>query len=188
MECDLCLGRRLAGVPKVEEVSWLPYIGTAVHSRLERVFMHSPRWRTETRLHIGSVGGEEIYGSCDLLDDDEHTVVDFKVVGASTLSRARKDGPSRQYRVQAHLYGLGWWNAGVPVDQVAICYLPRENGSLESGVWWAERFDVDFAEAALKRADDLAWRIKNEGADAVLPTLSRMPGCYDCKRYAKEET
>lgn len=185
IDCDRCLGHKLAGTPQRQEVAWLPYIGTAMHAQLERVFLDAGidgRWATETKVWVGDIDGQEIHGSCDLYDDANGTVVDFKVVGATTLRMARI-GPSAQYRIQAHLYGRGWQHNGAQVNAVAIWYLPRNATMLTEGVWWQENYDEQVAIDALARADALAQAIRILGAEAILSTLQRKPGCYDCRRY-----
>jgi hypothetical protein len=185
IDCDRCLGHKLAGTPQRREAAWLPYIGTAMHAQLERVFLDAGlngRWAAETRVWVGDIDGQEIHGSCDLLDAEHGTVVDFKLVGATTLTSARI-GPSAQYRTQAHLYGRGWQHNGVEVKHVAIWYLPRNAVTLDNGIWWTEPYDEQIAIDALTRADALAQAIRILGAEQILPTLERKPGCYDCRRY-----
>src|SRR5690625_253814 len=190
--CDRCLGHKLAGTPQHRDVAWLPYIGTAVHALFEQVFMaeslaadaagRMSRWCPETKLHVGAIGGEPIRGSCDLSAVEAGVVVDFKIVGKTTLTTARI-GPSEQYRVQAHLYGRGWQLYGHQVNDVAIWYLPRNATTLDAGIWWSEPYDETVATAALTRADALARGIRLAGADVVLPQLARTPGCWDCPRF-----
>lgn len=83
---------------------------------------------------VGHVGGQETWGSTDLLDTDVGMTVDRQIVGASALNAARS-GPSSACRVQADLYAKGWNDAGVRVDHVAIADLPRYAVSLDQAVW-----------------------------------------------------
>lgn len=185
IDCDRCLGHKLAGTPKAREVAWLPYIGTAMHAQLERVFLDAGkdgRWASESRVWVGDIDGQEIHGSCDLYDAHTGTVVDFKVVGATTLRLARH-GPSAQYQVQAHLYGRGWQHNGVDINTVAIWYMPRNATRLSEGVWWDEPYNEQVALDALARADALAKAIRILGAEQILPTLAVKSSCFDCKRY-----
>lgn len=182
-DCDRCLGHKLAGTPKRQEVAWLPYVGTAMHSQLERVLEAAGnRWSTEVRLLVGQIDGHDILGSCDLFDAETGTTVDYKLVGKTTLTSARI-GPSQQYRIQAHLYGRGWANDEYDVNTVAIWYLPRNAVSLEQSIWWQEPYDEQIALDALARADALAQAIRILGSEQVLPGLERKDGCYDCGRY-----
>lgn len=188
-ECDRCLGHKLAGTEQRREAAWLPYVGTAMHAQLEQVFLALPgRWVSEERLMVGHIDSTEIWGHSDLYDMDERTVVDFKLVGKTTLDSARSSGPSQQYRRQAHLYGRGWQLYGFPANAVAIWYLPRNAVSLDQGVWWQEPYDETIAVEALARADALAQAIRMLGADAILPTLERAPACYDCSRFPAYST
>lgn len=193
IDCDRCLGHKLAGTPQRREVAWLPYIGTAMHAQLEKVFLteglaadargEQARWAAESRVWVGDIDGQEIHGSCDLLDAETGTVVDYKLVGATTLRSARV-GPSEQYRIQAHLYGRGWQHNGIDVRTVAIWYLPRNAVTIDNAHWWEEPYDEQIALDALARADALAKAIRIIGAENFLPTLKRDPdNCYDCVRY-----
>ena len=104
------------------------------------------RWLAETRVAVsGTVGG-----SCDLYDTHTRTVIDWKVVGPTSMRKMRADGPSQQYRVQAHVYGLGFANAGHEPEFVAIAFLPRA-GRLDGLHVWSERWDRAVAEDALNR-------------------------------------
>lgn len=187
--CDRCLGHKLAGTEQRRDAAWLPYVGTAMHAQLEQVFLALPgRWVSEERLMVGHIDGTEIWGHSDLFDMDELEVVDFKLVGKTTLDNARSSGPSAQYRSQAHLYGRGWQLYGFTPRKVAIWYLPRNAVSLDQGVWWEEPYDETVALEALKRADALAQAIRMLGADQILPTLQKAPSCYDCARYPSYPT
>lgn len=185
--CDLCLGRKLAGIPQIPEVAWFPFIGTAVHSSLEQVFSQHLEFDVERKVSVGEIDGEEITGTADLFDRRNHIVIDWKIAGSSTLSKARRQEINPEYHAQAHLYGRGFVRAGERVEKVAIFFLPRDVGDLDRAVWYAEPYDESVAISALQRADALAKRIRIEGAQNVLPTLTKVPGCYGCRRFPEEE-
>ena len=192
-DCDHCLAAKLAGWDKTADVAWLPYIGTAMHSELDVVFTMANadrfRWTTEKRVMVGHIAGVEVWGHTDLFDHDTRTVIDHKLVGKSTLDKARRSGPSAVYRTQAHLYGMGWLNAGQDVDHVAICYLPRNAVSLDDAVLWHEPHNPTIATQALARAGAIATTITQLEAvsvaarDAYITSLPRADGCFDCRRY-----
>lgn len=189
IECVRCLARKLAGRPEADaDTPWRPFVGTAVHAALADVFtqanagLDTVRWLVEHRVDVGEVAGEAITGSADLYDRVTATVVDYKVVGPSSLRRYRAAGPSEVYQTQAHLYGRGFTRRGAPVDTVAIWFLPS-NGELSEAHWWAEPYDEQIAVAALTRADTIAGLIATAGADAVIASLPETPGCHSCKRY-----
>src|SRR3546814_5586222 len=46
-------------------------------------------------------------GTTDLLDRRDGTIVDWKVMGWSSLKKFKEKGPSDTYRTQAHVYALG---------------------------------------------------------------------------------
>lgn len=198
--CDHCLAAKLAGWQQTDRgIPWLPYIGTSVHAMLEDVFgrheaarnaVHTTgvRYLTEARTMVGHIGGNEIWGSTDLVDLAAGMTIDWKIVGASTLRNA-KAGPSAEYRVQADLYAKGWNDAGHRIDHVAIAYLPRNAQSLDDAIWWTAPHDRGRAERALERANQLHTNlaalasISPEARDAWITSLPRAPRCWDCARY-----
>lgn len=190
IDCLRCLGHKLAGVPEEREAAWLPTIGTAVHAWLAETFaqanagMPQARFLVETTVSVGEVDGVDITGNADLYDLATGDVTDWKVVGATTLRDVKANGPSAQYRTQAHLYGRGFTRRGLPVENVRVAYLPRNSVTgLADAVIWSEPYDEQVALDALQRADALARAIRLAGADAVLPGLAASPGCYSCSRY-----
>lgn len=181
-ECDRCLGHMLAQTPKREGVSWLATIGKAVHAWLaDEVFPDSDVHRPEERVSVGHIGDVIIDGSSDLYT--EETVIDWKVVGATTQKGVKAVGASGVYRSQVHLYGRGWRRAGFPVRQVIIIYLPRDKNSLDHALPWVEDYDENVALAALARADAIAKAGASLGWPTLLPRLRKLPGCLDCSRY-----
>lgn len=182
--CARRLAYRLAGVEPVNvDTPWRPTVGTAVHTWLEDAFRaENRRWREETgidvtrwllemRLEVGQVGGETIEGSCDVYDRVTATSNDWKVVGPDALKRYKAHGPGQQYRAQAHLYARGWVARGLPVDTVAITFLPS-NGELRDAHFWHEPYDEQVALDTLARVDTIASLVAAGGpaAAAALPT------------------
>jgi hypothetical protein len=167
--CDHCLAAKLAGWQKRPEVAWLPYIGTAVHAQLAEAF-HGEDWASEQHLAIGKVAGTWIKGTADLIHWPTRTVIDFKVVGKTTLDAARRGKVSEQYRNQVHLYGHGF-----RASHVAIAFLPRNEISLNTMVYWTEPYDATVARSALQRAESLV------GVDVT--KQERRRGCYEGPRY-----
>lgn len=184
--CEHCLAAKLAGWDEREEAAWLPYVGTAMHAYLEPVFTIGEGWLTETRVSVGMIGAFEVLGTSDLFHIPSGTVIDHKLTGATTLKKA-KGGPTPVYRTQAHLYGLGFFRAGFPVNTVAINYLPRNAVSIKAGVWWEEPFDPLLALEALDRATDILKKLESfssiEARDEYITSLPRDKDCYSCSRY-----
>jgi hypothetical protein len=197
--CLRCLARKLAGVEKlplrgVEDVAWLPAIGTAVHGMLESFFEadnairesygEPKRWLVEERLDIGKIGEHEITGSCDLYDLETNTVVDHKIVGQTKLNEVPRKGPGDQYRAQAHLYGLGWSLRGYDVTEVAVKFYPRNNISLAAGYFWSEKYDPEIALGALQRANDIYDNVvSTTDLNEYLKTLETSKSCFSCSEY-----
>jgi hypothetical protein len=126
-------------------------IGTAVHSWLQSAARYANealgrvRWMTETTVQVAP----GLRGSCDLYDRDTGTVVDWKVVGTPRLRTYRKD-PGPAYKTQVYLYGRGFENAGLPVNTVAIAFVPR-GATLHSLHVWSADYDPKVADWALDR-------------------------------------
>jgi hypothetical protein len=185
--CDIALLHKLNGDPEPDRgPAWKPAIGTAVHTQLETWFnaenvrLGRRRWYTEQRVDVGELDGQPITGSMDLFDVDTMTVWDFKVVGPKALTGYRANGPSRQYRIQAHLYGLGWLRdpdtTGVP-DRVGIAFLPRD-GELSRAYFWSEEWDPTVGLDALDHLQGLAWQLREVGIDLALSTCTPCDGPF----------
>lgn len=149
---------------------WLPTIGRCVHSWLDEVARNNPlgRWLPESRVTVGTVGGQPISGSADVYDLWTDTVVDYKVVGLTTLKDFRAHGAKASYRRQIMLYGLGFWLLGYPVHSVAIWCLPRNGWTIDRGYLHQEPFDHAFALATLARAESFYRAIEMFGYGTVI--------------------
>lgn len=178
MTCIRCLTHKLAGTEPRREAAWLPFIGTAVHEKLESIFEAQEatradlglprRYYSEQRVTVGSINGIPVTGSTDLFDTATGTVVDFKIVGTTTLRKVKAAGASAQYRTQASLYGLGWQAAGHDVHQVLVYFLPRNSVTLADGIAWSAPFDPAPGRAALARATTILQLIAAAGLDVAL--------------------
>lgn len=128
-------------------------IGTAMHTWLQSAaelaneMLGRERWLTETRVHVAP----GLSGNSDLYDCDTRTVVDWKTASAARLRMYRKD-PGPLYKTQVQLYGLGFEQAGLPVERVAIAFIPR-GMTLRSMHVYREQFRREVAQAALTRRD-----------------------------------
>jgi hypothetical protein len=192
--CARRIAHKLAGTPPVNtETSWRPTVGTAVHTWLERTFAASnqklgeTRWLIETTVEVGQVGEDHVTGSCDIYDRITALSNDWKIVGPNSLKKYRTQGPGQQYRTQGHLYGYGWTRRGLPVDTVAITFLPS-NGELADAVFWHEPYDEQVALDAITRVDAIAGLVKAAGplAPAALPTTDAW--CTRCPYYLPAAT
>lgn len=194
-DCIRCLARKLAGIQKVpaqgiDDVPWLPFLGTSMHAMLEGFFeadnsnYETPRWLVENRVNIGTIGPNEISGSCDLFDTHTKTVVDHKLVGATKLAKVAKKGPGAMYRIQAHLYGYGWTRQGQEVKDVAVKFYPRNNITMAAGAFWHEPYDERIAIAAMARANEIYDKVlATENLNEYLLTLPTDSECFSCDEY-----
>lgn len=161
--CMRQIGYKLAGMPEVNQTSdpWFPIIGTAVHAWLgtmaqwyNDVYLGrsaNPRFIIENRVKIAAnESGYDTSGHTDLYDVDNQRVVDWKIVGSTTMRKVATQGDPQQYRIQGHTYGEGWVQAGYPVREVMIAYLPRSN-YLSKMHLSVHPYDPTVAPAALAR-------------------------------------
>ncbi|MDY5159550.1 hypothetical protein [Actinotignum urinale] len=204
--CTHCLAARLASWTKTEtRVPWLPYIGTAVHEALQGIFDTLQQSRkpddlefwTERKVTVGTLAGKPITGSADLFIPNVRGActpginIDWKIVGKTTLDTVRRTHyPGQQYEIQAHLYGLGWENAGQKVSHVCVFFMPRNGMSLSGGYWWSAPYDPQIAKDALGRLASLytsmtaiTTALGAEGRDTWIASLDRNPDCWDCRKY-----
>jgi hypothetical protein len=166
-----------------QESGWKATVGTAIHAHLAQIFTGcdvnkatiQPRFLIEQRVMVGTIDGEECWGSADLFDIDSGTVFDWKTTGAKRLTGYRLRGPGEQYRVQAHCYGRGFALLGYTVNTVADVFLPRD-GELGETYVWSEPYDESVAVAALSRATGLAQLVQVIGLQAV---VDMTPACDD---------
>jgi hypothetical protein len=194
MDCKRRLAYKLLDHPeRDQQPNWKATIGTAVHAWLEQVFalpsdadptetaLH--RWLTETTVDVGELpDGTHITGSCDCYDRVTGLVVDWKVVGPAQLKKYRANGPSQQYRTQAHLYGRGWVRAGLMATHVAIVFLPR-NGDLRDAHVWHEPWNEEIATNALTVLGGIQALLAMQGDTALslIPTADQY--CFNCPFY-----
>ena len=161
--CQQQIARKLAAAPRrpVDAPMWAPFQGTAVHAEMEHVVAHwntalgRQRWLAEDSLTID----EEIRGHGDAYDLDTHMVVDWKHTGTTALKKlgqAKRAGRppaaqvSQEYRVQAHLYGLGHERKGRPVRWVRLVLLAR-SWQFDDSDEWTEQYDPEIAFKAMDR-------------------------------------
>jgi len=194
-ECDRCLIEELAGLAEPEDIAaWLPTLGVALGEWLEGVVIKhlmttgSDRYIPEGRVTVGYVGGVEIGGNTDVFDTWTGTVIDYKLIGTTTLRKMHKQGASTTYKRQVQVYGKGWEDAGFVVKSVAVWGLPRNGFTIGSGYVHQEPYDRATAEATIARADMFARAISHFGAEQVLEKAGPHSGTeFHCPDPKAEE-
>lgn len=162
--CDRRLAMALMGIPAVNAGGdgWAAFVGTCTHVGMAEVYTFadagSGRYAVELPVFLGVPTVPR--GTTDLLDRRDGTVVDWKVMGFSSLKKFKEKGPSDTYRTQAHVYGLGAERGGEKVRNVAIVALPRGGFSLDEMHIWTEKYDRKFAQAALDRVEKIAQDVE----------------------------
>lgn len=156
--CDRQIALKLYGAPRVNDGGDpLPsVVGTGAHDQLETFVQRANTALGRARYlpEFPVVVREGLSGTSDLIDLDEHHVWDWKFPSTQRLAHYRRHGPSSVYRIQAHCYGRGARNAGLPIERVGIVFLPR-GGMLKDAVEWSEPYDDQLVTDALDRLDDL---------------------------------
>jgi hypothetical protein len=171
--CQQQIARKLAGAPRrpITEPTWAPFQGTAVHASMEQVVafwnaqLGRERWLAEDRLTVDPGPGHypAVEGNGDAFDTDHAMVVDWKHVGTTALKKLRtakrmgkppREQVSQEYRLQAHLYGLGHANKGRDVRSVRLVLLAR-SWKYDDSDEWTEAYNPDLAQWALERY----WRV-----------------------------
>lgn len=180
--CRAQIARKLAGAPRrpITEPTWAPFQGTAVHASMEDVVafwnqqLGRERWLAEDRLVVDPGPGHypAIEGNGDAFDTDQSMVVDWKHVGATALKKLRaakrmgkppREQVSQEYRIQAHLYGLGHANKGRRVDHVRLVLLAR-SWRYDDSEEWTEPYSPDLAQWAIERY----WGVVDQAAELDL--------------------
>lgn len=192
--CDrrLAYGLRNIGEVGSGRVPWAPLVGTAVHKLIHRALvadnqrLNRQRWLLETKVWPDEV----VFGHCDAYDTDTDMVLDWKVVGPSTLDKVRPGPrtpdrkPSQQYIGQGQLYGRGWERAGRTPRWVRIVFLPRTT-FFEDGYEWTTPYDREVAEQLLARMyalDELLSTLNVGDQPAMWAAVPAAPGdeCRFC--------
>lgn len=155
-------------------------LGVAFHAWMEE---HLPRdeWIPERRVNVSG----SLSGSSDAYHIPTATVVDWKLLG-NTAHRDYSGGyMSTKYRVQAHSYGQGFVNQGLPVSRVAVAVFGRSK-PLQDLFVWDEQWDPSVAARALERLAIITDYIAATGASnenrAPLQLIDPTPGdnCFFC--------
>ena len=126
-------------------------VGTAVHAWLDSAVSHAnntlgrQRYLAETRVNPS----DWLSGSCDLFDQEEGIVTDWKVLGNSSMKKYKRQ-MNPAYRTQTALYGLGFERAGHTVKYISVMMIPRA-GLLTGAHLWLEPYDRAVAQEALDR-------------------------------------
>lgn len=180
--CQQQIARKLARAPRrpITEPTWAPFQGTAVHASMEDVVafwnaqLGRERWLAEDRLTVDPGPGHypAVEGNGDAFDLDHHMVVDWKHVGTTALKKLRtakrmgkppKEQVSQEYRLQAHLYGLGHANKGRRVEHVRLVLLAR-SWQYDDSDEWTEPYNEALATWAIERY----WKVVDRLADLDL--------------------
>lgn len=185
IECARRLAYKWLEWPEVNSGGdpWPSIVGTATHDWLANALeahnraLGRTRWLVEQRVHPAP----GLSGSCDAYDTDTGTVLDHKIVGETSMRKYRQQVRA-QYRVQAHLYGLGWENAGHTPRRVALAIYPR--GGLLTGLYvWSEPYDRDLALAAIQRLDAIREATNQLRVDEIPENWALIPASpsSDCR-------
>ena len=191
--CSKCLAGRILGVWEygagAYDDGWRAWVGTAIHARLEAAAAYAnaqalnedrpARWWPEQTVHPDPAllpSG----GHADLYDEVTRTVVDWKTCTKAKLQRYRDGDIPVIFRHQIQLYGLGYANAGAPVENVALAFWPRDG--MYRDLWiHVEPYDEAVALKVLERYGAVRGLCGQLGAEAMA-VLPSDPDCSVCSR------
>lgn len=187
-ECSRRLTYKLLDMPEANTTGdpWPAIVGTATHAWLADAFIREnerlkrDRYLVERQVFLT----DGISGTCDVYDTELGGVVDHKVLGTTSLAKVKKVGANERYRVQLHLYGLGYVRDGYDVKTVSLACYPR-GGWLDGLYTWTEQYRPDIAHAAMARLSahtEAAYRLDLENHPerwALIPHQPG-PGCAWC--------
>ena len=130
--CDRAVLYKLREVDpvNVDRDSWLATLGTAIHGWLAAAFEAATNGSTRHGSSSNpplQIGFGELSGTCDLFDLATNTVIDFKLTGVTKLREIKAGVIPDKYRVHVHTYGLGFAELDLPVEHVALAFLPRND-------------------------------------------------------------
>lgn len=190
IECQRALAYKLVGTPEQPDlrVPWAPIQGTAMHDYIadaltaHNTLLGRDRWIVEERVWPN----DDISGSGDALDTDTGTVIDWKLVGDTSITKYRRQ-MRPEYRIQAHLYGLGHERAGRDVRWVRIVCLSRGWDFGKS--WeWTEPYNAEVAFRALDRmyaTEELITQLDVAATPALWGAIPATPTkeCRYCRYF-----
>lgn len=201
--CDRYIAYTLLEHPKHDTgINWRSTVGTAVHTWLQTAcdnwdldLIHigvahddtGLHWLTEQKVTVGTLGDTPITGSFDLYHRPTRTLIDHKIVSPTSLRHKRTNGPGNQYRSQLHLYAHGATLAGLPVDHVAINFLPSA-GELKDQHWWTEPYEPLIAQTAWLRLTSIHDHTLQHGVDGVFDLPAAEHYCGTCPFHTAHST
>lgn len=179
VDCDRALAYRMFAPDRIETLKWAPLLGTWAHAGIaealaqENRLLKRERYLIERRVSVSTELG--ITGQVDAYDQDTDEVIDWKLTGKTRMAHYIKHGPGPTYRIQAHLYGLGWRNEGKTPTSVRVVFLPKWSASIDDAWEWAEPFNPALAEDALRRLSRVKFLATTVAVEAEPRNFSLIP-------------
>lgn len=164
--CDRRIALHMLGMQPVNPGgdNWASFKGTCIHAGLADMFTWanagSGRYAVELPVEVPSAIVPR--GTLDRIDRTLFMVLDDKCMGAWSLDKFRRMGPSPTYIVQVHLYAYAARRRGERVDKVAIVAWPVTEQNLDGMATWVRDYDPRVAPRALARIDQLSQAVREE--------------------------
>lgn len=182
--CPRRLAYRIAGTPIVNMPDpTKALLGTGFHEVMANGFRRldgSARFLIEQPVSYRGVAG-----TVDLFDRYRHVVLDWKTTAKNRIAKYRRDGPSTNYVVQAHIYAQALIAAGERVDTVALVFIPRDG--LLGDVWtWSTTPDQAKADTAIDRYHEIRTATEQGGPASVDAAPSVL--CGYCPNHRPNST
>jgi hypothetical protein len=188
--CNRRLAMGILGIPRSNP----PYdplpsiVGTAVHAWLDDAAGYANnqlgriRWLRETRVNITN----DLAGNSDLFDCDTGSVVDHKVLGATSFKKNKKN-LAANYRRQIQIYGYGFEKQGHTVNYVGALLIPK-SGMLTDAYLHLEPYNRAIVEELLENRVKVISLINDLDVENNLHLLEifekQGPGCMFCKWFS----
>lgn len=190
--CLYCLGQKMSG-NKVGRWSLFPWIGTAIHTLIEKTrdrLRHRPgfndvawqlfgedRAEFEKRVEVCTIPGYgTVYGSIDVFLRVQLAIVDWKSSSKKKIALYKTNGVPLSYVGQLTMYIHALRLLGYNVTQGVLVFIPRD-GAKVTDLWtYPVEYQEENALALIKRCTDVfAW--VRAGQHERLP---KDANCYNC--------
>ncbi len=162
--CDRRLALHMLGMQPVNPGgdNWASFKGTCIHAGLAEMFTWANagtgRYAVEVPLALPSAIVPR--GTADRVDRTMLMCLDDKCMGAWSMDKFKRVGPSPTYITQVHLYAYAARRRGERVDRVAIVAWPVESTRLDDMAVWVRPYDATIAPRSLARCETIASRVR----------------------------
>lgn len=192
--CLRCLGRKMAGDQPEREFSMFPWLGTAMHTLIEKLAtvimvpipgkndMAIEMFGTgsgavfELRVFICNIPGYgDIWGNLDVITKE--VIADWKSTSKKKVKAYKVQGPPQNYLAQLTLYLHGARNHGYDRSTGVLVFIPRDAFGVDD-LWGFElEYDAAIAQQIIDRVATVFQWVQ-AGRHHELPSDSSCNTCH----------